>query len=212
MILKNVLEAINSKFKTSDDWDFESLGKDVSYITFSDNDDEPCGHCVYDNNTQAVRYLSLEVPGYPQAFQWIDPSCKEAYCKELGEDWNVAFDNVNFTVVDTEELILEYTRDIVGTYYDNLPIVESTIPYKAFEEQANTTASLERFKDLNNVKNYTVRLDVRYDFDIQASSMDEAVTKARAFHSTMKHSWGTEPNVCWMDTEIIKETVEHDVV
>ena len=42
--------------------------------------------------------------------------------------------------------------------------------------------------------------------------MDEAVTKARAFHSTMKHSWGTEPNVCWMDTEIIKETVEHDVV
>ena len=214
MNLKTVLEAINSKFKTSDNWDFKSLGNNVSYISFNDNDNSPCGNCVYDNDTQEVKYLSLEVPGQPQAFQWIDPRCKEAYCAELGEEWNVAFDYVNFTVVDTEELILEYTRDIVGTYYDNLPIVESSMPYNTLEEDAQqdyTSASLARFKDLANMKNYTVRLDIRHDFDVQASSMDEAVEKAREFYNTMKHSWGTEPNVSWLDTEIIKETVEHVV-
>lgn len=212
MKLTSVLEAINSKFKACDGWDFKSLGEDVSYIGFDDNDGSPCGHCVYDNTNQEVRYLSLEVPGQPQAFQWIDPSCKEAYCAELGEDWNIAWDNVNFTTVDTEELILEYTRDIVGTYYDNLPIIETT--YETFEENAQKAADAfnEVFaKELSNIKSYTVRLNIRHDFDVQASSMDEAVEKAKEFYNTMKHSWGTEPNVSWLDTEITKEIVEYDV-
>jgi hypothetical protein len=36
----------------------------------------------------------------------------------------VAWDDVKYTEVD-EETILQYASDIAGTYYDNLPIVES---------------------------------------------------------------------------------------
>lgn len=62
------------------------------------------------------------------------------------------------------------------------------------------------------MKQYTVKLDVRHTFDVEAASIEEALEKATRFHQTMKHSWGDVPEVIWMDTEVVKEIVERELL
>lgn len=199
MNVKSVLEVIGHKFTTGDDWGFKTFS-DSSHITFKDQNDQPCGHCIYDNDTNEVVYLSAEVPGQPLAFQWIHSEYKDFYCKELGEDWNIAWDEVTYTNVLTEELMLEYIEDIVNLDYTNLPVID-------FKEYFSTNQTNE-----DTMKQYTVKLDVRYTFDVEANSIDEAVAKANHFQQTMKHGWGDVPEVSWLDTEVVKEIVERELL
>ncbi len=62
------------------------------------------------------------------------------------------------------------------------------------------------------MKQYTVKLDVRHTFDVTAASIEEALEKATHFQQTMKHSWGDVPEVIWMDTEVVKEIVERELL
>ena len=195
MNLKSVLEVIDHKFTTGDDWNFKTFD-DSSTIAFKDQNDNPCGHCIYNNNTNNVLYISAEVPNHPLAFQWIHPDYKKSYCEELGDDWNIAWDEVTYTNVLTEELMLEYIEDIVNLDYINLPAIE----FKEYFLTNETT-----------MKQYTVKLDVRYTFDVEASTIKEALEKANHFQQTMKSGWGDVPEVSWMDTEVVKEIVEHDL-
>jgi hypothetical protein len=196
MNLKSVLEAIDNKFTTGDDWGFETFNN-TSHITFKDQNDRPCGHCIYDNTTKVVVYLGAEVPEQPLAFQWIHRNYKSAYCKELGDEWNIAWDDVTYTNVDSEELMLEYVENIINLDYSNLPVIDST-------EYFSTNKAI--------MKQYTVKLDVRYTFSVEAINLGEALAKATHFQQTMKHSWGEGAEVSWSDTEIIKEIVEHERV
>jgi hypothetical protein len=131
------------------------------------------------------------------AFQWIHSDYKDFYCKELGEDWNIAWDEVTYTNVLTEELMLEYIGDIVNLDYDNLPVIDS-------KEYFSTNKA--------TMKQYTVKLDVRYTFDVNANSLEEAVAKANHFQQTMKPSWGEGSEISWMDTEVVKEIVERELL
>ena len=199
MNVKSVLEVIGHKFTTGDDWGFKTFS-DSSHITFKDQNNQPCGHCIYDNDTNEVVYLCAEVPGQPLAFQWIHSEYKDFYCKELGEDWNIAWDEVTYTNVLTEELMLEYIEDIVNLNYTNLPVID-------FKEYFSTNQTNEA-----TMKQYTVKLDVRYTFNVEANSIDEAVAKANHFQQTMKHGWGDVPEVSWLDTEVVKEIVERELL
>jgi len=196
MNLKSVLDAIDHKFTTGDAWVFKTFSN-TSHITFKDQNDRPFGHCIYSNDTNTVLYLGAEVPGEPLAFQWIHTDYKKSYCEESGEDWNIAWDDVTYTNVLTEELMLEYITDIVNINYDNLPVIDS-------KEYFSTNRAI--------MKQYTVKLDVRYTFDVEANSIDEAVAKATHFQQTMKHGWGDVPEVSWMDTEVVKEIVERELL
>ena len=195
MNLKSVLEVIDHKFTTGDDWGFKTFS-DSSHITFKDQNDNPCGHCIYKNDTNEVVYLGTEVPNHPLAFQWIHPDYKKSYCEELGDEWNIAWDDVTYTNVLTEELMLEYIENIVNLNYINLPALGS----KEYFLTNETT-----------MKQYTVKLDVRYTFDVEASTIKEALEKANHFQQTMKSGWGDVPEVSWMDTKVVKEIVEHDL-
>ena len=195
MNLKSVLEVIDHKFTTGDDWNFKTFD-DSSTIAFKDQNDNPCGHCIYNNNTNNVLYISAEVPNHPLAFQWIHPDYKKSYCEELGDDWNIAWDEVTYTNVLTEELMLEYIEDIVNLDYINLPAIE----FKEYFLTNETT-----------MKQYTVKLDVRYTFDVNASTIEEALKKATRFQQTMEHSWGDVPEVSWLDSEVVKQIVEHNL-
>lgn len=199
MNLKSVLKIIDHKFTTGDDWGIKTFN-DTSHITFKDQNGRGCGHCIYRNNTNEVVYLSAEVPGQPLAFQWIHSEYKDFYCKELGEDWNIAWDEVTYTNVLTEELMLEYITGIVNLDYDNLPVID-------FKEYFSTNQTNEA-----TMKQYTVKLDVRYTFDVEANSFEEAVAKANHFQQTMKPSWGEGSEVSWMDTEVVKEIVERELL
>ena len=195
MNLKSVLEVIDHKFTTSDGWSLKTFS-DSLHITFKDQTIRPCGRCIYDNDTNNVLYISAEVPNHPLAFQWIHPTYKKAYCEELRTDWNIAWDDVTYTNVLTEELMLEYIENIVNLNYINLPALGS----KEYFLTNETT-----------MKQYTVKLDVRYTFDVEASTIKEALEKANHFQQTMKSGWGDVPEVSWMDTKVVKEIVEHDL-
>jgi hypothetical protein len=199
MNLKSVLEVIGHKFTTGDDWGFKTFSGS-SHITFKDQNGRGCGHCIYRNDTNEVVYLGAEVPEQPVAFQWIHPDYKKSYCEELGEDWNIAWDEVTYTNVITEELMLEYIEDIVNVDYTNLPVIDFK-EYFSTNQTTNTT-----------MKQYTVKLDVRYTFDVEADSIEDALEKATRFQQTMKSSWGDVPEVSWMDTEVVKEIVERELL
>jgi len=196
MNLKSVLEVIGHKFTTGDDWGFKTFS-DSSHITFKDQNGRGCGHCIYRNDTNEVVFIGVEVPGQPLAFQWIHPDYKKSYCEELGEDWNIAWDDVTYTNVLTEELMREYIEDIINLDYDNLPVIDS-------KEYFSTNKAI--------MKQYTVKLDVRYTFDVEANSFEEAIAKANHFQQTMKPSWGEGPEVSWRDTEVVKEIVERELL
>jgi hypothetical protein len=62
------------------------------------------------------------------------------------------------------------------------------------------------------MKQYTVKIDVIYTFDVEANSLEEAVAKANHFQQTMKPGWGEGSEISWMDTEVVKEIVERQIV
>jgi hypothetical protein len=47
---------------------------------------------------------------------------------------------------------------------------------------------------------------------ILVSSFNEAVAKANHFQQTMKPSWGEGSEVSWMDTEVVKEIIERELL
>jgi hypothetical protein len=96
--------------------------------------------------------------------------------------------------------MLEYIENIINLDYTNLPVIDFKEYF--FTNQITDTA----------MKQYTVKLDVRYTFDVEANSFEEAVAKANHFQQTMKSSWGEGSEVSWMDTEVVKEIVERELL
>jgi hypothetical protein len=60
---------------------------------------------------------------------------------------------------------------------------------------------------------YKVSIDVRYDFEVEATAMDEALAKGICFQETMNPGWGDtqENTVSWVDSNIVKQTVSQDI-
>jgi len=61
--------------------------------------------------------------------------------------------------------------------------------------------------------NYNVSIDVRFTFEVEATSMNDALEKATHFQETMKHTWGDNAftnTVTWMDSYAVKNAVSHD--
>lgn len=102
------------------------------WIDFVDQDNTPYCAAIYNNKSFEVHYISVDVPGYDQAFQWLSPLYKDAYyaeAKRKKQDPELFVDNIFYTNVDSEERILEYVRDVCATYYDNLPIPGEAEPF-----------------------------------------------------------------------------------
>jgi hypothetical protein len=96
--------------------------------------------------------------------------------------------------------MLEYIENIINLDYANLPVID-------FKEYFSTNQTTD-----TTMKQYTVKLDVRYTFDVEADSIEDALEKATRFQQTMKSSWGDVPEVSWLDTEVVKEIVERELL
>jgi hypothetical protein len=190
-------------------------------MDFKDVDGTVYASAVFDIQTQKVYSINVEVPGYRQAFLWIEPEYKHEYyneCYQRGIDPNIAWDDVNFTHVDTEELILEYVEDIGETYYDNLPLPD--VPTLTEEVDTSFTMPIpgtmgsatykfgDGFQNEKETNMFKVNLDVRMTYDVEATSMDEAVAKARKWQETSKTRHGEGENIYWADSYIVKTSVE----
>jgi hypothetical protein len=75
-----------------------------------------------------------------------------------------------------------------------------------------TMGSATLIFDEEAMKHFTVTLDVKFIFDVDATNMDDAAGKARHFFETMKHSWGENmESVTWHDHYITKQSVSEEV-
>jgi hypothetical protein len=222
MILLNVLKAAKDRTVSSDKYQWSCFGDKAHVMDFKDADNTVYANAVFDLETQEVYYINVEVPGYPQAFLWLNPDYKISYyqeCKSRNVDPDIAWDNVNFIHVDTEDLILEYVLDIGDGYYDNLPLPPDQIPTLEDEVKSQPitmpmpgtiggpTLVFSKEKNMNLFK---VKLDVQMVFDVEAESMDDAVAKARKWQDTSKTQHGEGSEIYWLDHYIIKEHVERE--
>ena len=216
MKLDNIIAATGARISGGDPYMWECYGPNANYIEFRDTDGQSYAHAIYDTKNYIVYEIHIEVPGQSQAFRWLNPITKSAYYTEAerrGIDPNNAWDDVGYTHVDTEELMLEYLKDIGETYYDNLPIVESKNESFTMPMPGTLGGATITFKETDMNNTYMVNLDVRHLLEVKASSMDEAIEKATHFQETMPKGWGDHDNfdVCWVDTYIVKESAERDI-
>lgn len=223
MILLNVLKAAKDRTVSSDKYMWSCFGEHAHTMDFKDADNTVYASAVFDIQTQEVYSINVEVPGYQQAFLWINPDYRSNYyaeCERRGIDFNIAWDNVNFTHVDTEELILEYVQDIGETYYDNLPPPPVEVPTLTEEVDTSFTMPMpgtmgsatykfgDGFQNEKETNMFKVNLDVRMTYDVEATSMDEAVHKARKWQETSKTYHGEGEKIHWADSYIVKTSVE----
>jgi hypothetical protein len=128
MTLKQIIEACNYRIIGGDPYQWDCYGTDARFLEFSDQDGLECVSVVFDSKTQVVYEVNLVVPGYKQAFGWWNPDFESKYLKEAKKR-NVtpyeAWDEVMYEKTD-EATMLQYAKDIGDTYYDNLPVPETT--------------------------------------------------------------------------------------
>ena len=127
MNLMQVIEACEARICGGAEYQWICYGENARYLDFSDRDGTDCASVIFDTKTQVVYELHMNVPGYDQAFGWHNPDFQGAYvkeCKRRDVEPDVAWDQVYYQQVD-ENTALDYLQDIIGTYYDNLPIPES---------------------------------------------------------------------------------------
>jgi hypothetical protein len=128
MKLMDIVIACDARICGGSDYLWSCYGPDSRYLDFSDRDGEECVSLVFDTKTHQVYQVDMHVPGYEQGFVWRNADFEKPYmdeCQQRGVEPNLAWDDVYYDVVD-ESTALKYARDIIATYYDDLPVPEDT--------------------------------------------------------------------------------------
>jgi hypothetical protein len=146
MTLNDVINAAGARISGGDPYMWQCYGSNANYIEFRDTNGAGYAHAIYDTKNYIVYEIHIEVPNTEQCFRWLNPITKHAYYSEAekrGIDPNNAWDEVGYTHVDTDELILEYLEDIGLGYYNNLPILSSKEPIEEVGEDGRVGVPLE---------------------------------------------------------------------
>ena len=205
MKLNDVMVAAGSRTSGGDSFLWKCYGENANYMEFRDVAGQGYSHCIYDTTDYTVFEIHIEIPGTEDCFRWLNPDYKQAFYTEASKynvDPNFAWEKVNYTHVETEELILDYIEDIGERNYQN-------IPQKPLIMQAPGTlggATITFLED--QMENFKVTLDVRHEFEVKATSMDDAVAIAKRWQETSKTSWGEGSDISWLDHYVVKESVE----
>lgn len=184
MKLNAVMNACGSRVSGGDPYQWDCYGENAQYMEFRNAQGEGYSHCIFDTKTYEVYEIHCEIPGKDSAFRWLNPSTSDSYYKEA-KSRNVnpdfAWDEQKYSDIKTEEEILSMLEQFGNCNYSQQVVMK-------------------------NKEQFHVNLDVRFVFDVEAGSMDEAVEKARHWQKTAKTSWGEGESVYWVDTEVVKET------
>ena len=137
MKLLDVITAAHGRVSGGDPHLWNCYGPNSYFMEFRDADGQGYSHCIYDTFTYEVYQIHAELPitfnlaGAPhQAFVWHNPKYKEAYIKECDQHGvvpDIAYDDVKYTEVLDEKIMLQYVSDIGATYYDNLPTPDTSL-------------------------------------------------------------------------------------
>ena len=117
MFLKEALEAVDYRFSSGDRYLWTCYGPDSVYLNLKDVQDRPVGSILFDSNTAEVYEITVEVPGEPLCYRWIDPEFVDDHRDEAESrnvDPAIAWDDVKFTDIETEDDILDKLEAIVN--------------------------------------------------------------------------------------------------
>jgi hypothetical protein len=123
MKLLDVISAADARVSGGDPYLWSCYGSNAQFLEFRDSAGNGYSHVIFDRNTYECYEIHVEVPNEDIAMRWVNPLYRSTFykeCEKRGIDPSVAWDNVNYTHVDTEELILEYVRDLGNLNYENV--------------------------------------------------------------------------------------------
>jgi hypothetical protein len=173
------------------------------------------GGCIFDRKTQQV--YQVEVYAYPDnvAYRWIDPKWSLEYgieAERRGVDKFNAYDDVEFTQVETEDDVLHLLTEMVhGTYVHSKPIKpEFTAGYRV--DQTLNPVSAWPFPPMGAKKeetlSYTGPIPPGYDTD--EYNNDEGMSGAM---DDWKEDGDSGEGLDWDDLEETAEPkTEYEVV
>jgi hypothetical protein len=84
-------------------------------MEFADVKEQVYAHCYYDCKTYDVYLIHLEIPQTDYCWIWYDPAHRDAYlleCQKRNIDPNLAWDDVSYTEILSEDEILSKLSDI----------------------------------------------------------------------------------------------------
>lgn len=214
----DVLTAAGGRCSGGDPFLWSCYGPDAQYAEFRDVNGDGYSHCVFDTKTYEVYEVHVETPVTSNvstsAIRWFNPQYALAYKTEADarqEDMRFAWDDVLYTDVLGEEEILDHVRNVGEGRYEGLPIADrEDIPLDNFMDTTMDTTEFVDEPEANS-DTFNVVLNVAYSFEVIASDYEEAIFKAKEFRRGMPTGWGKVPGVCWMDTEVIKETISREI-
>lgn len=127
MKLIDIINACEGRVCGGDNYLWHSWGDNARFMEFADVDGMEFCTVVFDTKTYDVYDICLFVPGTDQCFKWINPEFRDALFQEAkvrNVDPFVAWDDVYFAELTDLDTVIQYTKDIAATYYDDLPILE----------------------------------------------------------------------------------------
>lgn len=117
MQLKHVIDAIDYRITSAEKYYWACYGEDVLYINFDDIRSRPVGSFLFNSRTAEVYEITVEVPGEELCYRWIRPGFENDYRLEAaakGVPADIAWDDVEYTDIETEDDILEKLTAIIN--------------------------------------------------------------------------------------------------
>jgi len=197
MKLKTFLKAANYQIISSDKFLWSCYGPNAQFCDVYGPDGKEVASCVYDTVTNRVYEITTSgIPG--DCYAWYDPKFTDARIADSiqrGLDPFVAYDDVHYNVLTVKKTMLATVNSVVTGSH---AVTESDTN---LDEQANRRAmidSLHEQKVNTAVTTYTVTINVASDFEIKATSMEEAVAIASNFQNQTRNETDWGDNLVWM--------------
>jgi len=167
------------------------------------------------NNQISVVYSTLTFDAYvvevyynDLAYRWVNSKVESAYKAEYAGrniDYKFAYDDTEFTNIPSGEVMLSIIKQFAYKGEDVMTKNEVVFP--------TANDYVDDHEGEKNTKTYSVAVDVRYYMDVDnVSNMEYAKAEAINFAKEMKPGVTSGPNVCWMDTQVVKYSVSETLV
>jgi hypothetical protein len=131
MKLDQYLETIDYNLEGTSKYQWKCFGENAHFFNYNRRGNGEIS-VVADIKTKQVYYAAVIDSGRSNQYLWIDPQYKEDYIYEAESrncNYKQAYDDVEYTVLDTEEDWLEKARAIyLGKPYDERVVVPIDLP------------------------------------------------------------------------------------
>ena len=117
MFLREALEAVDYRFSSGDRYLWTCYGPDSVYLNLEDTEGRPVGSILFDSGNADVYEITVEVPGEPLCYRWVNPDFADDYRDEAESrnvDPDIAWDDVEYTDIETEDDMLDKLEAIVN--------------------------------------------------------------------------------------------------